>query len=362
MNLWNGELKQQREGWDNTAGSHGEPHFMQSWAWGEHSNQNGWTPLRKRLGPNTGGKAGSAQVLVRDIRPGLPLKMAHIPGGPLLDWEDSNQPFLFLEQLEETLRQKNVVLMWIAPPLCRNRAAGLTVLARLEQAGWHFCRTSWLQPDRLVSSLPKSSRTTQAPANGILTGLHLGCEQDRGGIRFGSKYDFDRHFGFSSSSCRAALNSAEIQFCLELLARPQPNGTGNGISPTSVFILAEGPRNELAGAALMVAWQRKSWYITVPFGPESPPTWAREGLRRRAATWAMAQGCTYLDWGPAEANWTDSHHLAGQSPMETCSLSPFIGTWGRLLWPLPNRVSPAVQQILEGLIYPVPPINGHLPV
>ncbi len=350
------------EEWDATVGSQGEPHFMQSWAWGEQSAQRGWKTLRKRLVLVTGEKAGSVQVLVRDIRPGLRLKMALIPGGPILDWEDSSRAFLFLEQLEEMLRQENVALMWIAPPLCRDRAAGLTVLARLEESGWHFCQSSWLQPDRIVSSLSKPLGGAQALANGVVTGVDFGCEQKSGVIRYGSVSDSDSLFGPSSPICQGTLNLAEIQFCLEVLSDPMQTGKKDANRPHSVLILAEGPRKEIAGVALALVWLGKTWYFKVPFSQETPPTWAVEGLRRRAATWAIAQGCTCLDWGPAQSDWVVRQRLAGPLEMETCFLTPYIGTWGRLLWPLPDRVSPSVQQLLEGMIRPVPPISAHLPV
>ena len=350
------------EGWDATVGSHGEPHFMQSWAWGEQSAQRGWKTMRKRLVLDTGEKAGSAQLLIREICPALPLRMAHIPGGPILDWEDSSRAFLFLEQLEGMLRQEKVALMWIAPPLCRDRAAGLTVLARLEESGWQFCKSSWLQPDRIVTSLSNPSSGAQAPANGLVTGLDLGCEQKSGVIRYGSATDFDRLFKHSSPSCRGALNSAEIQFCLNVLANPMKNGQEDVNRPHSVLIFAEGPHEKIVGAALAVAWRGKTWYFNVPFSQEKPPTWAVDGLRRQAATWAIAQGCTCLDWGPAHSDTALRQRLDGVSGMETCFLRPYIGTWGRLLWPLPNRVSPSVQRFLEGAIRPVPPISASLPV
>ncbi len=347
--------------WDTAAGARAHPHFMQSWAWGEYMTKWGWRPLRKRMMLESGQCTGTAQVLIRDIRPGLPLKMAYVPGGPDVHWEHGDAAFVFLAQLEEIMRQERVALMRIVPNLRRDRATGLATLSRLEETGWHCSRFTWMQPERGVSAWPQSAALTRCAANDARPDTGPAHASPGGTVRHGTAADIAHLSALTGSAPAGSLAAAQWCFGREIWTDPCQEAAAVRTRPRSAFILAEDAGTVLAGAAL-VAWKHAAWFFPVPGQAAGLPPWALRGLQRAAVQWAQAQGCTRLDWGSSRSALAGGWLSAKGRELEIFASCPLIGTWSRLLWPLPECVAPGVLQYLEKLLVPAPTIRGNLPV
>lgn len=348
--------------WDAAVGTRPHPHFMQSWAWGEQMARRGWHPRRWRLAWETGRCAGTAQVLVKDIRPDLPVKMAYVPGGPDLPWEHGKAAFLCLERLEEILRREQVALLQIAPHLRRDRATGLSVVSRLEEAGWGFSRSAWLQKDRAVSAWSALAVTPRYAAYGKrpdTNPIRVSADET---VRYGTASDLERLSALTQAAPADSCESAELHFGRKLWTDALYGKGGDGPRPRSTFLLAEDSSAVVIGAALVVAWHDAAWFFLVPGRATRLSAEGLDGLQRTAAHWARAQGCTYLDWGASPALLESGALSPTAHEIGICAPRPLIGTWSRLLWPLPGRVAPYVLQCLEGLRVPVPTIRGDLPV
>ncbi len=324
--------------WDAAVGSCTNPHFMQSWAWGEQMARLGWRPLRQRLARKRAKCAGMAQILISDIRPRLPVKIADVPGGPILDWQDCDAALVFLEQLERSMRRAGVGLIRIAPNLRRDRATGLSLLSRLEDVGWRFSRSAWIHKDRKMST---GSESWVWPQDTLLAAGHF-PEIKEGIVRYGTAADMER-LSERRSFAADDLASVEWLFGRAVWMDSLQGNTGAETRPRSAFLLAEEPEAGPTAAALVVAWKDEAWFFRAP--DTMLPHWACSGLQRMAIQWARIQGCTRLDWGPPP--------FSCDAGIGDWSPRPLIGTWSRLLWPLPERVSPGVLQCLERLPFPL---------
>jgi len=74
--------------WDAALLSLPSPHILQSWAWSELKAQTGWRA--KRLVWQSAVPYAVASLLVRRLDRRLPVAVAYIPKGPILDWSNAS--------------------------------------------------------------------------------------------------------------------------------------------------------------------------------------------------------------------------------------------------------------------------------
>ncbi len=82
-----------------------QPHVLQSWAWGETKAQTGWR-ARRLLWRQDDRPVAAAALLVRRLAPRLPLAVAYVPKGPILDWTDAGRVEAVLDRLEAEARRR----------------------------------------------------------------------------------------------------------------------------------------------------------------------------------------------------------------------------------------------------------------
>ena len=79
--------------WDAALLSLPSPHILQSWAWGELKAQTGWRAKRlvwHDATPLAAAPHAAASLLVRRLDRRLPVAVAYVPKGPILDWSNAS--------------------------------------------------------------------------------------------------------------------------------------------------------------------------------------------------------------------------------------------------------------------------------
>lgn len=356
------ETESSRRSWDSAVANSGTPHYMQSWAWGDQMAAQGWIPKRMDWSNDFGSELGKVQVFLKEISPDLPLKMAYVPGGPNLTLKDGDLSPPILKRLEEDMRQQEVVLLRISPNLCSDRANGLGALSRLEDLEWQFSRYPWIHQEREVSNLSDSSfiadiRESRRSLSSTDSGL-----AGAGSFRCGRDSDF-RLLAKQVGQRQESLGSlADLEFGQQIWPNNNEAVKSEWNLPHSDLFLAEDLENKLVGAAMLVAWAESAWYFLIPTGSKEIPPWAIEGLKHNALLRAINRGCKSIDWGPARSGGAPSlipYDLVGR---EAQTRRQMVGTWSKILWPLPGRLAPQVLQAVEKLQVPLPTKGGSLHV
>jgi len=101
--------------WDAFVEGHPFSHPLQLSAWGRFKEAFGWES--QRLGLFAGDQlAAGAQLLYRNL-PGVPLKLAYIPKGPLVAWDDADQRSRLFAAIHRTARGRGALMLRIEPEL-----------------------------------------------------------------------------------------------------------------------------------------------------------------------------------------------------------------------------------------------------
>ncbi len=93
--------------WDATLLSLPSPHILQSWAWGELKAQTGWRAKRlvwRDAAPLAAAPHAAASLLIRRLNPRVPVAVAYVPKGPILDWSNASLVDEVLGRIEAEAR------------------------------------------------------------------------------------------------------------------------------------------------------------------------------------------------------------------------------------------------------------------
>ena len=93
-----------RQAWDAALLALPQPHVLQSWAWGETKAQTGWHARAAAVA--AGRAAGRCRgLLIRRLNARLPVAVAYVPKGPILDWSDAALVEAVLDRIETEARR-----------------------------------------------------------------------------------------------------------------------------------------------------------------------------------------------------------------------------------------------------------------
>lgn len=157
------------QGWDDAAARSSSGHAMQSSAWAQVRESQGWRPEFVRIGE----PLPLALVLWRDALPGRPI--GYVPRGPIVAPGDSAGLRSALDRLAALARERNAIFVKVDPELTPEEATGVFRDAS-------FRRGSDIQPvlatlqldltpdeDALFAGLDKDTRWSvrQGPKRGV---------------------------------------------------------------------------------------------------------------------------------------------------------------------------------------------------
>lgn len=275
-----------RETWQRFITHHPQGHLLQTWAWGELKARFGWQPVRLGIGGDA--LVAGAQVLLRAAPGGW--RVAYVPAGPLVDWDDSAQVGALLADLHRLCRTHRCIFLKVEPPSPDTPALRDTI------AGHGF------RSDAPTVQPPRTILIDLAPAEeAILAGMK---QKTRYNIRLAARKGVTVH----------VANASELAAFVELMDITGRRD-GFGIHGAEYYRLAHGlfaPHNAallmayLAGepvAGLMVfAHATTAYYLYGASGNAHRECMAPYLLQWEAMRWARARGCHVYDlWGIPDA-------------------------------------------------------------
>jgi peptidoglycan pentaglycine glycine transferase (the first glycine) len=367
------------EAWDDFVANHADSHILQTSSWGALKSQFGWTDERVGLGQGDELVAG-AQVLYRRLPVGIG-RLAYVPKGPLVDWDDEEQLTALLAALDHTARSRGAIALTIEPDLPdepRHRE-------RLRALGFHPALFSAVQPrrtfivdispdeDAILKAMKSKTRynvrlasrkgvTVRKADESDLPAFHAlmaaTAERDDFGVHAPAYYE--AAYRLFTPQNRARLLLAEMRS-----PPPPPPNLGGGGEPVAEVKSLPSPPKKVEGevgpvAALMVfALPPRAWYF---YGAssndhrEKMPTYL---LQWEAIRWAKSLGCTSYDlWGVPDE---DSEKLEAEFTQRSDGLWSVyrfkrgfgghlvrsVGAWDRVYAPLHYWLLTTIYRLLN---------------
>ncbi len=296
--------------WDAFVAGHAAAHPLQLRAWGQLKAAHGWEDARLGLWDGDRLVAG-AQVLFRRLpRAGfLPLRVAYVPKGPLVAWNEEAQARRLLEELWRFCLRRGALLLKIEPEALddsdlarRLRALGLRPSQRTVQPQ----TTVWID--------------LRPPEDDILAGMK---QKWRYNVRLAARKGVSVREGGAAdveTFCRLMqVTGARNEFGVHEPAYYHRFWDLFAPAGRAALLIAEYEGQVLSG--LMVAHLAgKAYYLFGASGNDDRNLMPNHLLQWETMRWAKARGCTAYDlWGvPNEVG------LDEEAPIP----DPSVGLWG----------------------------------
>ncbi len=277
------------QAWDEALLQWPRPHVLQSWLWGECKTQTGWQ-VHRLLVTNEEAPVAAIALLVRALNR-LPFRIAYVPKGPTLNWEDPQAVQAALEALEAEARRQRVLFVKIDPDVPADTSAGEEVRRLLKARGWRpsaeqiqFRNTLLidLRPDEEALLLAMKSKWR----------YNIRLAQRRGvTVRAGTPADLGTFYAlYAETSQRDGFLIRPFPYYRLVWQRFLEAGQGH-------LLLAEVEGQPIAGIFLL-RFGPTAWYFYGASSHRERRRMPNHLLQWEAIRWARAQGCTTYDlWG-----------------------------------------------------------------
>lgn len=347
----------QQELWDAAVLALPQPHVLQSWAWGETKTQTGWRAKRllwtekrnlstKRLEGTRGipeqapvrfgddlcsTSLAAAAILIRRLHPRVPLAVAYVPKGPLLDWTDTPLAEAVLARIEAETRKAGAIFVKIDPDVRSDMPQGAAVTALLARRGWRPSPEQIQYRNTVVSDLASSEDELLAAMKPKWRYNIRLAERKAVVVRAGDATDLEAFYAmYAETGARDGFLVRPFDYYRAIWERFLADGLGH-------ILLAEVAKTPLAGLFLF-RFGPTAWYFygaSTSQGRELMPNYA---LQWTAMRWAKAAGCTRYDWWGAPDVLDESDPMWGVFRFKQGfggEFTPHIGAWDFA----PNRIA-----------------------
>ncbi len=307
--------------WDTALLALGRPHILQSW--GALKAQTGWRAMRLMWRDPDGAPRAAAALLVRRLSAALPVAIAYVPKGPLLDWSDDVLIEAVLGRLEVEARQAAAIFVKIDPDVRADDASGERAMAALRRRGWRasaeqiqYCHTliTDLTPDEdalLTAMKPKWRYNIRlAERRGVV-------------VREGAVTDLSVFYAmYVETGGRDGFLVRPYAYYRNIWEHFLAQGLGR-------LLIAEVEGRPVAGLFLF-RFGPTAWYFYGASTGQSRELMPNHALQWAALRWAKAVGCTRYDW------WGAPDVLDERDPMWGVyrfkqgfggEFTPWIGAW-----------------------------------
>ncbi|MFN8464232.1 MAG: peptidoglycan bridge formation glycyltransferase FemA/FemB family protein [Caldilineaceae bacterium] len=284
------------EEWRTVLDSLPDPHVLQSWEWGDVKGQTGWYARRYLLT----GDAGTAafQLLWRQPVAGVPLRMAYVPKGPLLEWGNLDLLDSALEAIEHEARLLKCIYVKIDPDVRDDTTPGHLLLHALARRGWQYSADQIQFKNTAYSNLAASEEALLAQMKQKWR-YNVRLAEKRGVIiRQGNEGDFAAFYSlYDETGARDGFLIRPYDYYAAawrtfLRAQGQPGNPAGG-----VLLLAEHADDKAPVAGIFLfRYGRRAWYFYGASSERHRRDMPNYLLQWEALRWSLGQGCTVYDW------------------------------------------------------------------
>jgi lipid II:glycine glycyltransferase (peptidoglycan interpeptide bridge formation enzyme) len=292
--------------WDAFVANHSHGSILQTTNWARLKNRFGWTSHRVWLRQD-GQLVAGAQVLYRSAAVGL-VKMAYIPHGPLVDWDDEEQVTVLLNQIDHSVYERGASILKMEPLLWQSEAMTAKWQTICQQHNL-VPNTDTIQPPNtiLVDLRPSPDEILANMKQKTRYNIRLAAKKDvtvrQGGL--GDIATFNRLMRQTGERDQFGVHTPMYYHAAFEIFEPN--------NQVALF-LAEHEERPLAGVMVFVLGETAAYLYGASSNEERQrmPTYA---VQWTAMEWAKARGCHWYDlWGvpdapedELEANFTDRH-------------------------------------------------------
>lgn len=313
------------------------PHVLQSWEWGNVKAQTEWVADRVALSPTLDPKAEGVQAafqfLWRQPLPRIPLRMAYVPKGPVLDWSNLDLVDHTLDQIEQHAQAKGCIFVKIDPDVREDTPVGKLVLHALERRGWRYSGDQIQFKNTGFSNL---SGGEAALLEGMKSKWRYNVRlAERRGIRIrtGGVDDLAAFYAlYAETGQRDHFLIRPFAYYKTtwqtFLAAQAESGNPAG----GVLLLAEHPDDPAPVAGLfLMRYGPRVWYFYGASSERHRRDMPNYLLQWEALRWSLAQNCTIYDWWGAPTNIADpDDSMQGVWQFKQgfeAEFQPHIGAW-----------------------------------
>ncbi len=291
--------------WDAFVAQHPHGSLLQTNSWARLKSRFGWRSHRVWL-KHDGKLVAGAQVLFRSAALGF-IRIAYIPHGPLVDWDNEEQMEIFFNQLDFAIYEQRAGMVKIEPLLWQNE---------ISLDHWNdLCRRHNCQPNSDTIQPPQTIIINlQAAEEDIMAAMK---QKTRYNIRLAAKKGVTVREG---SLPDIAIFNNMIQITGQRNAfgvhEPRYYQTAYELfQPDNVALLIAEYEDQPLSAIMVFRWGKKAAYLYGASGDEERKRMPNYALQWAGIQWAKAHGCSEYDlWGvpdypeeQLEAEFMDRH-------------------------------------------------------
>lgn len=318
-----------RERWTPALLNLPEPHLLQTWQWGEVKRQTGWQPSRLLWNGESGGApVAAASLLVRRISSRLPLGVAYVPKGPLLDWSNAPLVDAVLAAIELEARRQRAIFVKIDPDVAPASQSGQAVQAALRRRGWlRSAEQIQFRNTALLNLTPDEDALLAAMKPKWRYNIRL-AERRGVTIRRGDVADLQTFYAlYRETGGRDGFIVRPFDYYEETWRTfMQPVAAD---APCADLLLAEVEGNAVAGLILF-RFGRRTWYMYGASSDRQRAAMPNHLLQWEAMRLARAAGCTVYDLWGAPDKLHESDSMWGVWRFKEgfgAQFAPHIGAW-----------------------------------
>ena len=279
--------------WDAFVANHPHGSILQTTNWARLKNRFGWTSHRVWMRKD-GQLVAGAQVLYRSAAAGL-VKMAYIPHGPLVDWDDEEQVTVLLNQIDQSVYERGAGILKMEPLLWQSDAIDAKWRAICQQHNL-LPDTDTIQPPNtvLVDLRPSTDEILAAMKQKTRYNIRLAAKKDVV-VRQGDLKDiaaFNKLMRVTGERDQFGVHTPMYYHAAFEIFKP--------MNQVALF-LAEYEERPLAGVMVFTLGKTAAYLYGASSNEERQrmPTYA---VQWAAMEWAKAQGCHWYDlWGVPDA-------------------------------------------------------------
>lgn len=330
----------ERYHWNSLVSQLPNPHFLQSWEWGQVKAKYGWTPLyalwdadgrfsvlksTDNWSPTTDNCAAAALILKRQVlQKGFAARLSilYSPKGPLLDWTNEPLRNQVLDDLASFARKQGAIFLKTDPDVVvgtgtldggvdAGNADGQAVQSELQRRGWEYSSDQIQFKNTVLIDLTASEDELLARMK-QKTRYNIRLAQKKGvSLRIGNKEDLPTLYRmYAETSVRDGFvirDEGYYQNVWNLFMENLPSSISNPQSPaTNLPLPFTEPliafvNDEPVAAIFVFYFAGRAYYVygmSRSAHREKMPTYL---LQWEAMKRAKSYGCTVYDlWGAPE--------------------------------------------------------------